>query len=716
MKRVYTIANAVDVCLPYDDDVEPVYANGEYTFTYPVTGDSVDDQGIYPNTIITYATIRPATTTGTVDYYRIPMNEVYKNTPLFYLKNADLNLDENILRVVLHAYLNGVETGHVEMLPVKRDTDGTYLFHADIYPMNELVDADNMIEIATRDYGGGNWIPTKTNTVANIDATKPEFRMSILFKSNSNPKRVSDIVVGDDFTGYIMNDQYYINNFSMVQELKEMRSVVEFGESSMPTGSQLSWYHTLMKQTRYLGDDNITLYQILDTIRTIISTKNFLTEGEAMVLARETELVKANIDKMINEIYLDNTILPYNSRVLFKEEWDNICTALDFLIANEYYNDDHTNEFLEYDGRTCVHCYVKKNGVWTDEEILIKAHELFLEDHPKYYDESDADYEARMEERWTERMQSIYSEDVKSSISVKDYSVLYSDYACTKVITPNVNAVYCIYEENSIPTTVKYVKTTNKSGEEELKQVTYTNIAIWNDLYHRINKFAEDVDYAFASRNVKGGMTIQLMPVVEYSLMNSDKFADFVKTFTQVHRAIEPVIFKRLEGNHYLDCKLVGTYGLSHAYVPDTLYGIKDAYWPNLSVQISFDVKLYNRALATNTINELRNIIRNYFNRLSVVHMPKRMITMENNLYISHIIQEMEANDNVAYLKFNGWYTNQRNVNSGYYMGPEVQAIVQKWARIEDMDYEELEQYVPEMFVLDEANIEINVIEDGVLA
>ena len=92
------------------------------------------------------------------------------------------------------------------------------------------------------------------------------------------------------------------------------------------------------------------------------------------------------------------------------------------------------------------------------------------------------------------------------------------------------------------------------------------------------------------------------------------------------------------------------------------------------------------------------------------------MITMENNLYVSHLIQEMEAHENVAYMKFNGWYTNQKNIAGGYYMGPNVQAIVQKWSKIEEMDYEELEKYVPEMFIVDEANIEINVIDDHILS
>jgi hypothetical protein len=49
-------------------------------------------------------------------------------------------------------------------------------------------------------------------------------------------------------------------------------------------------------------------------------------------------------------------------------------------------------------------------------------------------------------------------------------------------------------------------------------------------------------------------------------------------------------------------------------------------------------------------------------------------------------------------------------------MDPSVQAIVMKWRKLEDMPTDELERYVPEMFVLEDQNIEINVIDDDILA
>lgn len=201
---------------------------------------------------------------------------------------------------------------------------------------------------------------------------------------------------------------------------------------------------------------------------------------------------------------------------------------------------------------------------------------------------------------------------------------------------------------------------------------------------------------------------IQLMPFVEYLLMNDDRFESFVSSFTQVHKAIEPVIFKRLEGNHYLDCKLIATYGLPHSYVSDT---DDTKFWPDLNVQIAFDIKLKNMSLATNTISELRNDIKSYFNRLTTVHTAVEKISMDNDIYISHVIQKMEEHLNVAYVKFRGWYTNEKDKENGNYMDANTQAIVQKWRKFEDMRTDELERYTPEMFVLDDDNIVLNIIK-----
>jgi hypothetical protein len=165
-----------------------------------------------------------------------------------------------------------------------------------------------------------------------------------------------------------------------------------------------------------------------------------------------------------------------------------------------------------------------------------------------------------------------------------------------------------------------------------------------------------------------------------------------------------------LEGNNYLDCKLIATYGLPHSYSSDIDKDVPNKFWPDLNVQIEFDVKLYNNALASNTLNELKLVIKSYFNRLTSIHTPVDVISMNNNIYISNLIQQMKENENVAYLKFKGWYTNEKNIGGGNYMNADYQAIVQKWDSIEKMPTDELTRYVPEMFVLDDENIVLNVL------
>jgi hypothetical protein len=255
-----------------------------------------------------------------------------------------------------------------------------------------------------------------------------------------------------------------------------------------------------------------------------------------------------------------------------------------------------------------------------------------------------------------------------------------------------------------------------RADDGELKDIT-ESVVMWAQVVEAVSKYNELMNDLFSITNVNGGLEVQLVPFVERNLMNSEEFGNFVATFTQVHKAIEPVIFKRLEGNNYLDCKLVATYGKPHTYCSDKQYKqLDNQFWPDLNVQISFDVKLYNKALAPNTISELKTKIKAYFNRLTTVHTPVDRVSMNNNIYVSHIVQQLEEHNNVAYVKFNGWYTNEISNSTGNYMDATVQAIVQRWRKLEDMPTDELERFVPEMFVLNDNNIELNIIDDFTLA
>ena len=141
-------------------------------------------------------------------------------------------------------------------------------------------------------------------------------------------------------------------------------------------------------------------------------------------------------------------------------------------------------------------------------------------------------------------------------------------------------------------------------------------------------------------------------------------------------------------------------------------------FWPNLSIQISFDVRFKNPSLVTNTTDELKNIVKSYFNKLTTLHSPTDKVSMNNNIYISRLIREMSNHDNVEYLKFNGFYTKDKDNPKGDYMDANVQAIVQRWDTLEDFPkyssdgkmISELENFVPEMFILENDNIIINSI------
>jgi hypothetical protein len=225
------------------------------------------------------------------------------------------------------------------------------------------------------------------------------------------------------------------------------------------------------------------------------------------------------------------------------------------------------------------------------------------------------------------------------------------------------------------------------------------------------------VENLFQRRNVGGGLEIQQVPFVERSLMLSDRFESFITSVTRIHKQIEPVLFSRLEGNNFLDTKLLATYGLPHSYSTDLDVDIENAFWPDLRIQIEFDIQLYNQSLATNTIVELKAIIKDYFGRITNIHTPIDVVDMNDNIYISHLIDRLEDHSNVVYLKFKGWYTNERDMLNGNYMDANIQAICRKWEKIEDFPVDingrsKLENFVPEMFTLEDEDIQLNILNE----
>ena len=650
INRTYVINNAASVYIPYPDSAEPVYENRMWKFTIPVNETT---SGIPENTVIIYCDMKPTPSSASIDYYRIPFRAINAQTPFFYIENNTLDLSQNNLRVVLSAYLSGSKTGYVEMYPVQRDNDGTYLFEVDMYPTNELVDIDNRIHIASVDNSGGSWKPTTEGSIVNIDATNPSLRLSILFKAKDNPELASVINGDPEYNGYYVNDEYDIDQFSLIQELKEMRSVVNFSEDTTPTFEQYQARETMIAWNAY-NSDHVTWYDIYNIGAKQATTQVPLTEEEIYNIKSMGNSFRDNgyftdLDAVRSLLSLSADTDPY------KSYYDLYAGTLAKLTSNTGFK-----ELFTYDDYNV-------QQVW--------------EYHVKYY----------TNDSYTDILQPVEYADAQHSSYM--YYMIKDSYKQIKFIRWN-------------PAYREYIDVTD-------------NIIMWTQVCEMLDHYTSDLDalYDYAGVSLIGGIQIQLMPFVEYSLMNSDKFSDFVHTFTQVHKAIEPVIFKRLEGNNYLDCKLIATYGKPHTYCSDQQYKLNtNRFWPDLNVQISFNVKLYNKALASNTISELKLKIRAYFNRLTTVHTPIDLLSMNNNIYVSHLIQQMEEHSNVAYLKFNGWYTNEKNDPNGNYMDPNTQAIIQKWRKLEDMPTDELTRFVPEMFVLEDRDIEINILDDFTLA
>lgn len=562
-----TIMNAAVVYTPYE--------------CTPIENDmyEIDMSNVGGGDIIVYAEMKPSADSGAVEYYRVPFSEIEKNTSIFGIENKLLPTNLNNMRVVLSAYINGNAVGYVEMQPISKEEDGSYKFETQMYPLNELVDIDDRIRIASTTVGGGSWISLNGKSAITVDASEPTLKVSILIRSET-PNYNTEIYGDTNFNQFRIVDEYTVDSFDLIQELKEMRSIVHFGDSSVPTSDQMMNYN-----------DFIGLYD----------------ENSGS-----------------NDIY-----------TIYKYAYDRV-------------NEMRDNYPLPY------------------EEIVNTAANMYT---------IFMDYET------------IYMDLIQETIPVE------------------------LSEIDSVLLEIKNTETTDGSD------INWERVSIiLKDYITRINT-------SFSSVNVNGGINIQLVPFVEKDLMLDDRFNNFVKSFVNVHKAIEPVIFNRLDGNHYLDCKLIATYGLPHTYCTDSeklknLPKEQTQFWPNLSIQISFDVRFKNPSLSTNTTDELKNIVKSYFNKLTTLHSPTDRVSMNNNIYISRLIREMSDHDNVEYLKFNGFYTYDKNNPKGDYMDANVQAIVQRWDTLEDFPkyssngkmISELENFVPEMFVLEDDNIVINSI------
>ena len=641
----YEIRNAASVYIPWSENITPqIDENNQQYYEF-------DFSNVGANGIVLYADMKPSPEQGAIDYYRIKLSKIPVGTPLFYIKNNLLDVHTNNMRVLLRAMMNGGETGRIEMRPVSREKDGSYCFETEMYPLNELVDINDRINIASLKTGGGGWTSTSIGSAVSISAANPELKISVLVRSNI-PDRSSDIPNDNgEYIGFRLVDEYSLDDVSFVQELKEMRSTVDFGESSIPTEEEVNIHNEMILFNTYnpQSAEDLEAYGNLNNVTKC--TKELATELEPYITFDQLQTLSGkcitDINKMLDDYHteIDPTIQ------VTSEAMQIVLNSLEKVV----------NTSIEY-------------TVPTYDDPRIKR---------GYY------YEGKF-----------YSDDLHQVEITGESGYFYIDI--TSGNDPNLWNAY------------RYDTALNTFNALD-------EFVCWDNIDQNLRVYDSGVNEMFSKTNVNGGVEIQLIPFVQYSLMNSSRFKDFVSSFTQVHKAMEPVIMERLDGNNYLDCKLIATYGKPHTYCADVDVNKEgeDYFWPDLNVQIEFDVKLFNQALATNTLNELRLIVKSYFNRLTSIHTPVDLISMDNNIYISHLIQQMEEHDNVAYMKFKGWYTDEKSNPNGNYMDANIQAIVQKWRRLEDFPkYErngrlvsELEHFVPEMFVMDDDNIKINIIK-----
>ena len=616
----YTIDNADSIYIPYDRD--PEYHSGWYRFYFNVG----------ENARLAYAQMKPMAEAGSIDHYELKLKDITpennKDNPAFMIENSIIDCSKNNMRVILQAMLNGAEVGRIEMIPVTINTDGSYQFEADAYPLNQLVDIDNRIRIASLYDGGGSWIPSNGSSVA-IDATNPEFKITILVRS-SDPNHVSEIGNDPKYAGYIIADEYSLENFSLVQELKEMRSVVTFADSAEPSPETMELYNNMIALISTDSADN-NIYDIIKYITNLMAgTRTHIDEDAVKEIAEDME-----------------------------------------RLVQVYYAKCKSVPFAEVDDS-------KYNAIISSLSDIAS---------------------------WDKQYQ-IPSRDVHNFVKMYYYGdTMYEDPLHTTPITPMPDTFY-----NDIPSDNMYIQSFTDPNKIER-----VSVMIWEDQLIVLETYGPTVEETFARTNVHSGITIQLMPFTEYSLLTSDRFPSFISSFTQVHKALEPVIFDKLEGNNFLDTKLIATYGKPHSYTTEFHRDINDnIYWPDLSIQLEFDISLKNQSIATDTLSKLRSIVKSYFSKLTTIHTTRDQISMDNNIYITELIRLMleEKSHNINYLKFVGWYTQDRYTMSkqSKFMDANTQSIIQRYQKIDDFPKGELKRFIPEMFIVEDANIVFNVL------
>lgn len=181
---------------------------------------------------------------------------------------------------------------------------------------------------------------------------------------------------------------------------------------------------------------------------------------------------------------------------------------------------------------------------------------------------------------------------------------------------------------------------------------------------------------------------MSLLPMVKADMVNStDTFNTFISKVTDNYRYLEECS-PRLRNNTNLDIKFYNTYGRSNNYY----IGDEQELIDRVNISISYDVKLVDGTTATNVMAELQAFIKSFVEKVNS--------SGSNDLYISNMIKAIENNfPAVHHLRFTG-------IND---YDPKYQTVCMKVTDLNDLTKEELREYVPEVLVVAQDDIKLNV-------
>lgn len=179
---------------------------------------------------------------------------------------------------------------------------------------------------------------------------------------------------------------------------------------------------------------------------------------------------------------------------------------------------------------------------------------------------------------------------------------------------------------------------------------------------------------------------LSLLPVIKADLINNESnFNEFITMLTSNYEYMESCL-PILRNNTHIDLKFYNTYGKSVNY----FIGDEEELIDTINITIKFKVTLQDGVDEVDLKEKLKIFIKEFIEKLNS--------SGNNNLYISNLIRAIENKfAEVHHLKFLG-------IND---YETHYQTISVKETDLENLTKEERRKYVPEMLVVDKANVSL---------